>query len=139
MSSVSLSATPTDWSSFTFADYKKAFPQALIKSDGEATFNENKRFVLAQNEKFAQGKATWYAAINEYSHLTEKEFDATKKGLKRGARPPAPLSSTLRSTYTPDAVDWRKHSPSIITRAYTRQRSNPWPFSTPCSHHLNLC
>lgn len=104
----------TDWSNFTFTQYKNTYNRvyndaAEEKHHGQA-FDASLRTVLIQNAKYAAGKSTWYAAINAYSDLTDTEFSATKKGLlPHSRRMPGSNAAPLEmEASTPDAVDWRK-------------------------------
>jgi hypothetical protein len=49
-------------------------PHAL----SQATFEENRAFIVSQNMKYAAGQSTWYAGVNKFTDMTQAEVNKFK-------------------------------------------------------------
>ncbi len=63
--------------------------------------------IKAQNVKYAQGQSTWWAAVNQFTDMTDSDV-ARFKGLKKSARPTMAAASlpAMRAQDLPASIDW---------------------------------
>uniref|UniRef100_A0A7S0Q0C6 Peptidase C1A papain C-terminal domain-containing protein n=1 Tax=Coccolithus braarudii TaxID=221442 RepID=A0A7S0Q0C6_9EUKA len=136
-----------DFSNTTFASFISRFGRAYVTAAElalrEANFARTKSEVLKQNAEFAAGRSSWWAAINEFADLTDQEFSERKKGLihvrTNGYNPAEALPELVKKAATPESMDWRDFSPSIVTPVKDQGNCGScWAFASTAvieSHH----
>ena len=76
------------------ADFHKTY---AVEERGvrAAAFSANLAKIMEQNAKYQAGEDSWFAAVNEYTDLTNAEFTKLRTGLTEG--PPEPTANALKS------------------------------------------
>merc|ERR1712168_1424243 len=72
-----------------------------------AAYLKKVEFINNHNAEYDQGKHTFWCGVNEYSDMTDAEYDA-RNGI---LLPEEPISGPVRSgdpATAPDAIDWRE-------------------------------
>jgi len=95
---------------FHFENHLKKFGKTYGAEElprRQAIFEKNLAKIIAHNKEYRNGKATWYASVNEFADLTKEEFAVMRGGKKwtPSTHPVVKLEST--GTPNPDSVDWR--------------------------------
>lgn len=106
---------PRDYSTYTYTDYVAEFGKAERNMEREELFTTQLKNIQTHNEEFAAGLHTWWLAVNDFTDWSSEEF---KQIL--GRRPhnlPGTMTTMEMQTEDalPAAVDWREHSPSVVT------------------------
>lgn len=99
--------TTTTFQSFVQTHGKKYADAEYARR--ESVFSANIAIINAQNEDYAAGRSTWYAAVNKFADLTAEEFAALTKG--RAANRPlseaVPGRELASVGENPQSKDWR--------------------------------
>jgi cathepsin L len=101
----------------SWADYKttfgKTYASKAVELERMLTYLGNKEYIRTHNEAYAQGKETYWLAINKFADMKPSEFEQYKgynaKMAKKSMKNSAKFSSVvhLSNDSVPDQVDWR--------------------------------
>ncbi len=94
--------------SLSQSEFGKIYECPVERAKHEAVFAQKVARVRAHNEAYARGEASWFAAVNQFTDMTEAEV-AKFKGHKK-SRPSehsAAALGELKFTDLPASVDWR--------------------------------
>jgi cathepsin L len=103
---------PRDYSDYSFQDFQIEFGKAFNGAEDElrqTVFAKNLARIQEHNADYAEGKSSWWMAVNVFADLTEEEFNAFM-GRNAAGRLPGQLSPvrSLSAQELPAAVDWRE-------------------------------
>ena len=113
-----------------FEEFKTAhtrhYPSAAEEKMRYATFRDNLEAIAKRNADRTLGKHF----INEFSDLSSEEFKARFLGYKPKANVTAPANDLRVPHVTAASVDWRSHSPAVLTPVKNQgQCGSCWAFS----------
>ncbi len=94
--------------SLSQSEFGKIYECPVERAKHEAVFAQKVARVRAHNEAYARGEASWFAAVNQFTDMSEAEV-AKFKGHKK-SRPSEHSSAALgelKFTDLPASVDWR--------------------------------
>ena len=108
-----------DFTAYTHADYVAEFQKTYGSSEEEqkraGIFAANLALINAHN---ADPDKEWFAAVNQFTDMTNAEFRAKRTGIKRDRLTPD-LAATVQPAAPaggmPDKLDWREQS-GVVTK-----------------------
>jgi hypothetical protein len=102
-------------------------PSALVAQvveveEAREVFAANQEMMAAHNARFEQGLETFTMGLNQFSHLTSKQFKAWMHNPMNRTRP---RNEVTLPTDVPTSVDWREKGAVTAVRTRTLHASFP--------------
>jgi len=144
-----LAAAHPEWQNFK-KTFNKVYRNPVEESRRLNIFTKNMDFVFNHNARFAAGEETYTVAMNQFTDLTNQEFNtqylmpyqSVEAGIRLNYQ--CPESFTASGAALPDSVDWRSTSNPQSTVAVTAVKDQGscgscWSFATTGTFEGQLC
>merc|ERR1712002_589464 len=115
-----------------YAAFKAKWNKSYTADENDvhmAAYLKNVEFINNHNAEYDQGKHTFWCGVNEWSDMTDAEYEARNNYVMEPI--PGPVRNGDPST-APDAVDWRQQG-AVNGIKNQGQCGSCWAFSAVCA------